>query len=350
MVLFPILPALLLGVVTSYAFSQRIRAESDPLYRHSRRLTALIDPFMLPAFFVTLFLGWILVRGFQAGRGTFFAYFVPLFLYIGVYYAVLLCILPLLRRTFSARACATLWLLPNLLYFSTYLKSLGDGLSLFAITLPRRWLRIILPVWGAGFLLVLLWQVVSHLRYRRYLLRDAVPVRDAELTALWDNERKYCDGARPIPMLVSGHTHTPLSIGCFSRTLRLVLPHLNYTQEEFQLIFRHEMRHIQRADTRTKAFLGFCTALHWFNPLMWIARRKVSDDLELSCDELVLSGADEHTRKRYAGLLLDTAGSGRGYTTCLSAAASSMRYRLKHIVTPRRRRSGCVMIGLALFS
>ena len=81
---------------------------------------------------------------------------------------------------------------------------------------------------------------------------------------------------------------------------------------------------------------------------MWVARRKVSDDLELSCDELVLTYADEHTRKQYASLLLDTAGSGRGYTTCLSAAASSMRYRLKNIVKPRQRLPGSILVGLVL--
>ena len=113
-------------------------------------------------------------------------------------------------------------------------------------------------------------------------------------------------------------------------------------------IFRHELQHIRRCDTRTKAFLGFCTAMCWFNPLMWIAKRKVSDDLELSCDEAVLEGSDEKIRRKYAELLLRTAGDGRGYTTCLSAAASSLRYRLKNVITLHRRFAGGVVVGAAM--
>ncbi|MGN1003421.1 MAG: hypothetical protein ACI4O5_01200, partial [Oscillospiraceae bacterium] len=52
----------------------------------------------------------------------------------------------------------------------------------------------------------------------------------------------------------------------------------------------------------------------------------------------------------YGRLLLDTAGSGKGYTTCLSAAASSLRYRLKNIVKPRRRLSGSLLVGFVLFA
>lgn len=69
-------------------------------------------------------------------------------------------------------------------------------------------------------------------------------------------------------------------------------------------------------------------ALCWFNPLMWIATRKASDDLELSCDEIVLENMDEGMRRQYAELLLDTAGQAGGFTICLSAAAETMRYRL----------------------
>ena len=114
------------------------------------------------------------------------------------------------------------------------------------------------------------------------------------------------------------------------------------------LILSHEVRHIQRRDAAVKMSIGFCTALCWFNPFMWLTRRKVSEDLELSCDELVLSGADETTRLQYANLLLNTAGSSKGYTTCLSAAASTMRYRLKNAVKPRRVLSGTLLVGLVL--
>ena len=71
--------------------------------------------------------------------------------------------------------------------------------------------------------------------------------------------------------------------------------------------------------------------------------------MELSCDETVLLGADERTRSRYADLILGAAGDDRGFSTCLSASASSMRYRLKTIVKPKKRRTGALVVGLTFF-
>lgn len=62
-----------------------------------------------------------------------------------------------------------------------------------------------------------------------------------------------------------------------------------------------------------------------------------------------LLDADDDTRKKYANLILKTAGNDRGFTTCLSASASSMRYRLKSIVSPGKKHSGALIVGLMFF-
>ena len=54
-------------------------------------------------------------------------------------------------------------------------------------------------------------------------------------------------------------------------------------------------------------------------------------------------------RRLYAELLLDTAGSSRGFTTCLSAAAETMRYRLKNVVAPSKRWSGTILLFITMF-
>lgn len=128
-----------------------------------------------------------------------------------------------------------------------------------------------------------------------------------------------------------------------------MLPERAYSPEELRLIFRHELIHIGREDSGTKFFLMFCTASCWFNPLMWHAMGRSAEDLELSCDETVLLGAAPETRKEYARLILETAGDSRGFTTCLSASARSLRYRLKSIVGPRKRLTGGLIVGLAFF-
>lgn len=309
--------------------------------------TFIFEPLYLPMVAMAFFVLCMIMYG-GAPPVAIAARIALLFFHISVYYAVLLLLLPLLRRFISARACATLWIVPAVLYFQVYLSPL-DGQPLFAITLPRRWLPTLALIWFVGFCGVMLWQMISHFTYRNFLLKNSEYFMDEDILFVWHTESIRHGIKVEIPVLISEEVSTPLTIGCFDRTMRLILPKQSYTDEEFSLIFRHELRHILRADSRTKLFMGFCAGVCWFNPLAWIARRKAADDLELSCDEAVLFDADEDTRKQYANLLLKTAGSSRGYTTCLSAAAGSLRYRLRNIVKPTKRLYGGLLVGAVMF-
>ncbi len=175
---------------------------------------------------------------------------------------------------------------------------------------------------------------------------------------LWSKKRPFaCGGsARPaaaaageILLLRSPVLATPLTLGLFDRTLRLVLPQREYTLEELELIFCHEVGHIRNEDIKTKAFLFFSLALGWFNPLIWLACCKVAQDLELSCDEGVLYRRDDKTRHKYAALLLHTAGSSLGLTSCLSASGRTLRYRLRRVLHPGKKLSGALLLGLSTF-
>ena len=47
--------------------------------------------------------------------------------------------------------------------------------------------------------------------------------------------------------------------------------------------------------------------INWYNPLMWVAYKKFSDDLEFACDERVIGKKNEYERKAYAMTLLNYA-------------------------------------------
>lgn len=55
----------------------------------------------------------------------------------------------------------------------------------------------------------------------------------------------------------------------------------------------HESAHIQRRDYLIKPLGFLLLAIHWFNPLVWLAFHLMSRDMEMSCDEKVLSQLGE---------------------------------------------------------
>ena len=271
---------------------------------------------------------------------------VEVFLVIGVYYVLLLAVMPVLRKHFSARVCAMLWLLPDFLYLLNNTNQLAVAHPL-VIHLPGKLVYVLFAVWAAGAVGVLGWKILSHLRFRRQVLKDTVPVTDEETLAVWQAElaRAWVKKAK-WKLVRSQSLTTPLSIGLFDRTTCVVLPARSYTPQELSLVLRHEIIHICRGDPSSKFFMVFCTAMCWFNPLMWVAMRKSADDFELSCDETVLLDEPQPVRREYAELLLSTAGDERGFTTCLSATASALRYRLKNVMAPGKKRTGAILVGL----
>ena len=221
---------------------------------------------------------------------------------------------------------------------------------LLVITAKGNIIWILYGIWLAGFVAVLVWKIIEHLVFRHHVLRDARPITDPDVLSVWNTIIEDSRFKRPkFKLVTSPNVTTPLTIGLNRRATRVVIPEKKYSKEDLELILRHEIVHIGREDAWNKFFMVFCTAMCWFNPLMWIAMRKSADDMELSCDETVLLGADDATRKQYAILLLDTAGDERGFTTCLSAKAKAMRYRLQNITKPVKRRSGALIVGAVFF-
>lgn len=300
-------------------------------------------------FFVLFLLTLYLLAGLAGNWNTtlrLFGWMAGLFLQISVYFVLLALALPLLRRYLRAEACAMLWIVPNYLYVTTYMRSWIQ--PRWIIPLPLKFIGAAAVIWLAGAVGVMAWKICAHLRFRRWLLRDAQEVTDQEVLAVWQEElAQVREKRRAFPLVTSPQAATPMTIGLFKGSTQVVLPQRYYTPEELKLIFRHELVHIGRADAWGKFFLVFCTAVCWFNPLMWLAMGKSAEDLELSCDEAVTASLGEGERRRYADLILRTAGDGRGFTTCLSASASALRYRLKSIVQPVRKHSGAVLVGAA---
>lgn len=272
-----------------------------------------------------------------------------IFLHICLYYPVLIMLLPLFRNHISARACAMLWMLPNYLYLTQRSYMLIQKPAL-VLHISSGLIKALAVIWLMGFAAVFGWHIVSHLLFRRRILKNAAAVTGLEVLRLFQAELNEMGIRKPKFQLVETEdVATPLTIGLYRRSTKVVLPKKDYSQEELRLIFRHELIHISREDSWSKFFMVFCTAMCWFNPLMWIAMKKSAEDLELSCDETVLLRADESERKQYADLILSTAGDDRGFSTCLSASASSMRYRLRSIVKPPKRRTGALIVGLTFF-
>ena len=77
-----------------------------------------------------------------------------------------------------------------------------------------------------------------------------------------------------------------------------------------ELMLKHERGHLKRLDHWLKLFGFVALAVHWFNPLVWMAYVLLCWDVEFACDELVISDMDLQQRKQYSEALLACSSKG----------------------------------------
>lgn len=112
---------------------------------------------------------------------------------------------------------------------------------------------------------------------------------------------------------------------------KIYLP-FGLTGEQQSYVLAHEGYHIRRLDHIVRPAAFVILALHWFNPLVWAAYYLMGRDMEMSCDEKVLGGA-EHIRKAYSITLLSFAANRRFPSPSpLAFGETGVKGRIKNIL------------------
>ena len=138
-------------------------------------------------------------------------------------------------------------------------------------------------VWIAGMGAMLLYSAGSYLKIRKRLL-VVVPLRDN--------------------IFLADDIKSPFVIGLFRP--KIYLP-CNLEEKELEYIILHEQHHIKRLDHIIKALAFLALAIHWLNPLVWVAFTLASRDMEMSCDEAVIGKIGGDVRADYSASLLTLA-------------------------------------------
>lgn len=181
--------------------------------------------------------------------------------------------------------------------------SAGSQLDVWALLKQN-----LLWVWLAGVCIYLLCFIIPYLRFIHSIGKASVPL-PKEDRVIFD---AMSQGKR-VKLLHCPHIRTPMLIGVVHP--RIIVPRPSYTQngreEELSYILTHELAHHRRYDLIYKWITVCISALHWFNPMMFLIQREISRACELSCDEAVISGMSEPERRQYGQTLLALAADGR---------------------------------------
>lgn len=204
-------------------------------------------------------------------------------------------------------------------------------------------------IWAAGAVVYLGVQFACYAKFLRHVRRWASPPKNEATRRIFEScTKKMCAGVRLSLAICSG-IESPMVTGFFQTVL--LLPREDYSEQELEMIIRHELVHYKRHDIAYKMLLMFAVAVHWFNPLVWIMAQEANKDLELACDEAATAGMNGDERAEYGRALISAAATRNfrpaAFTTCFYEKEGTIKKRIKNLFANGKSR-GTATLCIAL--
>ena len=167
---------------------------------------------------------------------------------------------------------------------------------------------VVFAIWCTGAVAVLLVTLLQYIAMKRKLT-FAIRIKDN----IWECET----------------VTSPFVMGFVKP--KIYLP-LSLPEDDREYILLHEQMHIKHLDHIVRLFMTLATAIHWCNPIVWLAMHLMKKDMEMLCDESATRAKEMSYRKAYSMTLVKYAAKSSGLSPVLSFGESNTEGRVKHLM------------------
>lgn len=210
-------------------------------------------------------------------------------------------------------------------------------------------------VWIAGVVVVLFLFIRNVTRFRKKLY-FCNPVADADVIEIMHHHKQDTGIKKQIFVLKCDFVHAPAVFGYFKPCILIPSQFINkMDRDSLRAILLHEICHIRRHDILFNYIWLMAKALHWFNPLVWIAYKRFVDDVELSRDQEAARQLDTDGRFVYSHSLVEAALYLRQSTASVPSLATSfvetkckLKERILRLMKPHRKTKSSVIVSAVL--
>ncbi len=209
----------------------------------------------------------------------------------------------------------------------------------------------LLPViWLIGAILFMTYYFAGYIVFRKSAMRFSEIVEDEQTLATFSQMKQEMGTKGNIELIRSKKVQSPMITG-FVKPIFL-LPYVEYSEADLELIMKHELIHYKHKDIWNKLVMVVANAVHWFNPLVYVMRYRSNADIEMACDSELVEGTGTEFRKQYSETILSAIHKGRERETVFSTyfygGVKTMKERLGNIFDGGGKRGGIVALCLVV--
>ena len=205
--------------------------------------------------------------------------------------------------------------------------------------------QITLLLWSIGVIASVLRPIIATFRLKKLIKRWEKQPSEKTIEVY-----KKTTGERKPPIAICSALATPMAVGLVHT--KIYLPHEEYSEQEMEMILKHELIHWERKDLWYKFLLLLARGIHWFNPFVYLMVKRANRDLEISCDGEAVKEKDMDYRKAYGLMILHEAERGLqrqvALTTCFTDGKRALQERLVEIMNGKKRKKGIALVAMTL--
>lgn len=205
-------------------------------------------------------------------------------------------------------------------------------------------------LWIFGAVIFTAFHGIRHRRFFQMMSRWSQKVSDQQtLDMLHDQKLGLCISKR-VELRTCACITSPMMIGLVNPVI-LLTPE-KYSEGELSLILRHELVHIKRKDLWYKVLVFIATAIHWFNPVIYLMAKAIAVQCEISCDMEVVKNTEMDKRQLYSETILSVAKNNRRMQTAFSTnfygGKKEMKNRISFIMDVTKKKTGIFILCAAI--
>lgn len=163
---------------------------------------------------------------------------------------------------------------------------------------------MIISLWFFIAAMIAAYRIFSYLKFQKAVMKSVEMFADEQVETLFHETKCLLNITTPVRLYKSSYLHLAFTTG-IQNPLIIVPTEIDYS--DLELVFIHELTHIQKKDVFFRIICSICTTLYWFNPLIYGIAHTYDRISELACDESVIQSINPEKRKNYACLILESA-------------------------------------------
>jgi len=209
---------------------------------------------------------------------------------------------------------------------------------------PIPWGMIASGIWLAGVAALLLRIGVGAGRARG-IARRGERVHNAIIAETW----RAVGGRGAAPRVVrSAEVDAPIVVGAVAPVVVVPRASSEWGAERWRVVLLHELAHVCRRDGISNLIAQLACAIHWIDPLAWLAARRMRNERELAADDAVLRGGARASTYAEHLVAIATASTHTPMSVLAMAAPSSFESRVVALLDGDRSRRPAGMRAVAI--